>query len=94
MKPDWAPYTLPWDDAPLDISFLFEREAPAGRHGFVTADGGRFAFDDGTTARFWGTCFNAAANFPPADYSEKVARRLAKFGVNMVRLHQLGRLHQ
>ena len=26
-------YTLPWDDAPGDISFVFENEIPAGIHG-------------------------------------------------------------
>jgi len=46
-------------------------------------------FEDGVEAKFWGTCFNSAANFPPHDYSEKVARRLAKFGINIVRTHQL-----
>lgn len=85
----WIPYTLPWDDAPLDLSFLYEDEKPAGKHGFLTVKGDRFVFEDGHEARFWGTLFNSAANFPTHDYSEKVARRLAKFGVNMVRLHQM-----
>ncbi len=46
-------------------------------------------FEDGTPARFWGTNFNSAANFPSHEYSEIVARRLAKFGVNLVRFHQM-----
>lgn len=82
-------FTLPWDDAPIDLSFLYENEKPAGCHGFVKADGGRFVFEDGTPARFWGVNFNSVANFPSHSYSEKVARRLAKFGINIVRLHQL-----
>jgi hypothetical protein len=87
--PAWVPYTLPWDDAPLDLSFLYESEKPAGRHGFLTVRNGRFEFADGSPARFWGTCFNSAANFPTHAESEQVARRLAKFGVNMVRTHQM-----
>ena len=58
---------------------------PAGRHGFMTCRDGRLVFEDGAEARFWGANFNSAANFPPHHYSEKVARRLAKFGVNLVR---------
>ncbi|MCC7519833.1 MAG: hypothetical protein IT578_11705 [Verrucomicrobiae bacterium] len=82
-------YTLPWDDAPLDLSFIFEGEKPAGRRGFLRAKDARLMFEDGSIARFWGTNFNSAANFPPHAYSEKVARRLAKFGVNLVRFHQM-----
>ena len=82
-------YTLPWDDAPVDLSFVFEGEKPAGRHGFLQVKDGRLVFADGTIARFWGTNFNSAANFPTHAYSEKVARRLAKFGVNLVRFHQM-----
>lgn len=85
----WIPYTLPWDDAPLDLSFFYENEKPAGKHGFLTVQGDRFVFEDGREARFWGTLFNSAANFPSHEYSEKVAIRLAKFGLNMVRLHQM-----
>ena len=82
-------YTLPWDTAPLDLSFVFAHEAPAGKHGFLRADGPRFTFEDGTPARFWGTNFNSAANFPTHEYSETVAKRLAMFGINLVRFHQL-----
>ena len=88
-SPNWIPYPFPWDDAPLDLSFLYEKEKPAGLHGFLTIADGRFVFEDDTPARFWGTCFNSAANFPPHDLAEKVARRLAKFGVNMMRAHQM-----
>ncbi|MBC7287597.1 MAG: hypothetical protein H5T86_06040, partial [Armatimonadetes bacterium] len=38
-------------------------------------------------ARFWGTCFSAGANFPTHEQAEKIARRLASFGVNIVRTH-------
>ncbi len=82
-------FNLPWDDAPIDMRHLFEDEKPAGRHGFMTCRDGRLVFEDGAEARFWGANFNSAANFPPHHYSEKVARRLAKFGVNLVRFHQM-----
>ena len=83
------PYTLPWDDMPIDLSFVYEKEKPAGKYGFLKAEGDRFVFEDGTEARFWGTNFNSAQCFPSHDHSEKVAKRLAKTGVNLVRFHQL-----
>ena len=82
-------FTLPWDDMPIDISHVFADEAPAGKHGFLKAQGEHFVFEDGTRARFWGTNFNSNANFPSHEYSKMVAKRLAKTGLNMVRFHQL-----
>jgi hypothetical protein len=90
MENRWVPFTLAWDDqVPIDISFVFERERPAGKHGFLSVQGNRLVFEDGSEGRFWGTCFNSGANFPSRAYSEMVARRLAKFGVNMMRTHQM-----
>ena len=77
------------DSMPVDISFVFADEKPAGKHGFVKAEGDQFRFEDGTLARFWGVNFNGGACFPEHDYSEKVARRLAQAGCNIVRFHQL-----
>lgn len=83
------PFTLPWDDMPIDLSFIYENEKPAGKHGFLKTKGENFIFEDGTEARFWGTNFNSAQNFPSHQHSEKIAKRLAKVGINLVRLHQL-----
>jgi hypothetical protein len=90
MTIEWVPFTLSWDDhLPVDISFMFEHEKPAGKHGFLSVFGDRFIFEDGTEGRFWGTNFNSGANFPSHTYSEMVARRLAKFGINIMRTHQM-----
>jgi len=90
MTENWVPFTIGWDDhVPVDISFVFEDEKPAGQHGFLRAEGDRLVFEDGTEGRFWGTCFNSGACFPTHEESEMVARRLAKFGVNMMRTHQM-----
>ncbi len=80
------PYTLPWDDMPIDISFVFRKEKPAGKHGFLKVAADKFVFEDNTEVRFWGETFNCAANFPSHEYSEKVAKRLSKTGINIVRL--------
>jgi len=77
------------DMMPVDISFVFEAEKPAGKHGFIRADGENLRFEDGTLAKFWGVNFNGTACFPDKDYAPKVARRLAQAGCNMVRFHQL-----
>lgn len=85
----FIPYPFFPDTMPIDISFVFENEKPAGKHGFLTVKGEDFVFEDGTKVKFWGTCFNGGANFPEHKYSEKVAKRLAKTGINLVRLHQM-----
>lgn len=80
----YRPFGLLWDDAPIDLSFLYAGERPAGRHGFLRVAGDVFEFEDGTPGRFWGTCFNSGANFPRHAESERLAERLEKFGVNLV----------
>ncbi|MGI6538121.1 MAG: hypothetical protein ACOX22_07300 [Caldicoprobacterales bacterium] len=91
MKKDnrYIPYPFYWDDVPIDISFVFKNEKPAGRHGFLKVSGSDFVFEDGTKAKFWGTNFNSGLNFPPHDFAEKLARRLSKIGINIVRFHQM-----
>src|SRR5690554_746979 len=85
----WIPYTLPWDDMPIDLSYIYKNDIPAGNRGFLKVKGDKFVFEDGTEARFWGTNFNSAQIFPSHEHSEKVAKRLSKVGVNLVRFHQL-----
>lgn len=87
--PKYIPFPAYPDFAPLDISYLFESEKPAGKHGFLTVQGDRFVFEDGTPVRFWGTNLNSGACFPEKDYAPKLAQRLAAYGCNMVRLHQM-----
>lgn len=83
------PFPAYYDDVPIDLSFVFENEKPAGKHGFLKADKDRFVFEDQAEARFWGTNFNGGANFPEFEYAEKIAKRLSKIGINLVRFHQL-----
>ena len=85
----YIPYPFFHDDVPVDISFVFEDEKPAGKHGFLKVAGRHFVFEDGTPVKFWGTNFNGCACFPEKGYAEKLAKRLAKIGMNLVRFHQL-----
>ena len=83
----WFPYTLPWDTpSPLDVSFLNDK--PAGQHGFIAVKGDQFITSgNGQPIRFWGTCFSAGANFPTHEQAELIAKRLASYGINIVRTH-------
>lgn len=77
------------DKMPVDISFVFRNERPAGKHGFCKADGENLRFEDGTLAKFLGVMFNGAACFPHHQKAEEIANRLMQAGVNIVRLHQM-----
>lgn len=88
----WFPFELSWDMGPVrgsavDRSWLLD--PPAGKHGFLKVEGDQFVFEDGTGARFWGTNFSAGANFPAHEQAEKIAKRIAGYGFNLVRLHHL-----
>jgi hypothetical protein len=70
----------------LDCSHLLD--APAGRHGFLRSEGGRFVFADGTPARFFGTSIHAhPALFPSHQRSEEIAATFARLGLNLLRIH-------
>lgn len=68
-------------------SFL---DAPAGKHGFLTVkDDGRFYFEDGTRARFFGVNLQPPLALPRHKQARELAARLAGLGFNLVRLTQL-----
>ena len=72
--------------AEIDLSHLLD--APAGKHGFVTVRGdGHFAYEDGSRARFFGTNIGGRRCSPDRREAEMIAERLARSGVNMLRLH-------
>ncbi len=90
-KPDtskWFRGALAWDTSPVDLTFLNRDDRPAGRHGFVKADGDHFVFDDGTPVRFWGGNLAASALFStPRPNVVKQAHRMAQLGYNLMRIH-------
>jgi hypothetical protein len=76
-------------DAPDNITNISKRlDAPAGKHGFVRVVDGHFATDKGRI-RFWGTNTCFAANFHDKATADRMADRLARFGINCVRLHHM-----
>ena len=87
----WFSFTFPWCDArrgtATDVGFLLD--APAGKHGFVTSRGGHLTFRNGRRARFWGVNLDRVPCFAHHRNAEQMAEHLAKYGVNLVRLHCL-----
>lgn len=82
---DWP--IAPWNISPVDLSFLNALEKPAGKRGFLKADGERLVFADGTPARFWGTSLTANALFgTDRENVRQQARRLSELGFNLVRM--------
>lgn len=88
----WPAFVLPWDDTtpgPTDISFLLEK--PAGSHGFVRVRDGHLVTGDDRRWRIWGVNITFGDPMPSTDEAPLIARRLAKFGVNCIRLHHMDR---
>ncbi len=84
---DWFafnPPSDPFNESAIDLRLLNEKFA--GEHGVIATKGDEFVHSANQQAiRFW------AVNGPPqsssGDELKKTARRLAKYGVNLVRMH-------
>ena len=88
----WPAFVMPWDDGthgPTDMSHLLEK--PAGAHGFIRCQDGHLVTGDGRRWRIWGVNITFGDPMPTQDEAEAITRRLAKFGVNCVRLHHIDR---
>ena len=86
---DMFPFQLPWDDStPSITNIAWLNDKPAGRDGFVhVKDGHLFAGEK--RLRIFGVNMCFAANFPKHEDADKIAARLAKFGINCVRFHHM-----
>jgi hypothetical protein len=77
--------------SPGDVSFLLD--APAGKDGFIRIQNGHFATANGRRIRFWGVHFTdwsrGSVEIPPKEDMPMWAATLARFAVNLVRLHFL-----
>jgi len=85
-----SPFVMPWDDGtkgPTDISNWLHQ--PAGKFGPVKVGQDGHLYVGDSNIRFFGVnlCFGAC--FPEKDKSEKIAARMAKFGINCVRFHHM-----
>lgn len=81
-------FYIPWDDSAETATsvkyWLTSWERTIGR--VDVDDSGRFRVD-GKRIRFFGVNIGGGACFPERAEAEKIAARLAKLGVNLVRLH-------
>ena len=83
------PFVLPWDDSSNGITNVSAwLDKPAGQKGFVTAKDGHL-YAGGQRIRFFGTNVTFSTAFPKHEDAEKIAARMAKFGINAVRFHHM-----
>jgi len=85
---DWFEWKPTNDVGPSAIGFDSWLDKPAGKHGGVREIGDHFEFEDKTPVKFWGTNLANNGAAPPKDVAAFTAARLAKWGVNAVRLHK------
>ena len=86
---DWYPFGPPVqsfeEGSVIDLRHL--NETCAGERGWITTEGDHFIHaDTGQTVRFWGANIAPRDDFSLADW-QYLARLLAKYGVNQLRLH-------
>lgn len=86
--PEWFAFQGSDYTGPSALGFEDWLEKPAGKHGGVRMKGSRFVFEDGTPVKFWGTNLSYRDGAPPKKKADQIAARLAKWGVNAVRLHK------
>ena len=79
-------FVISYDGPDNASSMAHLLDAPAGKHGFIRAENGRFVNDAGPV-RLHATNLTGPANFPTHEQADKLAARLARFGINCVRLH-------
>ncbi|HEX2949414.1 MAG TPA: carbohydrate binding domain-containing protein [Armatimonadota bacterium] len=83
------PFVLPWDDATPGLTNVSSwLDAPAGKSGFIAVKGNHL-YAGTQRFRMFGTNITGASCFPSHAEAEKIAGRLAKFGINCVRLHHM-----
>ncbi len=85
---DWYPFQPTSTPDPGAIGLNDWLESPAGARGFVTIEGDRFAFEDGTPVSFWGINHGNKTCAPEHDDADFRAPFYRKYGVNCVRMHK------
>lgn len=84
------PFAPPFDDATqsvIDVSWL--NPAPLKSANRVRVEGAHFRDENGKRVRFFGTNLVGAACFPELAEAPKIAARLHRLGINIVRLHHM-----
>ncbi len=84
--PPLFPFLISYNSPDNAVSMAHLLDAPAGKHGFVRVADGHFVTDQGRI-RFNATNLTGPANFPTHAQADETATRLARLGINCVRLH-------
>ena len=71
----------------VDLSFLNEKMA--GENGFILVKDGHFVNGTGNKIRFFGTNLTFSSSFQEKEIATKIAARLSKMGMNVVRFHHM-----
>ncbi len=86
----WFEFPMSGLDASLpDVDLSSLDDGPAGSGGFVRNVDGHFVDESGTRLRFLGTNVCFAAAFPQKSEAPRLAARMAKLGINVVRFHHI-----
>ncbi|HNR40666.1 MAG TPA: hypothetical protein PKL65_00410 [Bacteroidales bacterium] len=86
----WFDFVIPdTDSLSNDIDMSFLNESVAGASGFVTVKDGHFIDGKGERIRFFGTNLTFGSCFPDRETAVKIAARLRKLGMNVVRFHHM-----
>jgi hypothetical protein len=83
-----VPWILPWNDSSPGVTAFSFLNSPITTDRVRVDSGGHFVVN-GHRMRFLGVNFAGDSPFMPTNNAEAVAARLAKFGVNSVRLHHM-----
>jgi len=86
--PPLFPFLISYDGPDNVSSMAHLIDAPAGKHGFIRVENGRFVNDAGLV-RLNATNLTGPANFPTHGQADSLAARLTRFGINCVRLHYM-----
>ena len=90
MEASLVPFVLPFDDDSAGITNLAAmNHKPAGKFGSLGVSAAGHFVVNGERVRFIGVNITAGSAFPSHADAEKIARRLARFGVNLVRFHHM-----
>ncbi len=71
----------------LDASVFLDK--PAGKYGAIKAQGDGFVFENGKSAKLWGTNLVGKACFAEKEQADTLAELIAKCGFNVVRMSDI-----
>ena len=87
---DLFPFPMPWNDTGngglTDLSAWNDK--PAGSKGFVTVKNGHL-YEGSERLKLFGVNIVFGSNFPTHEEADVAARRMARFGINIARLHHM-----